>query len=195
MSSHREHPPRPTALVIALGVALAIAGGAFGASALLGDHNASRVALRTGGRDASAGPTEPPPASSPSVIPETQSTAAALPSPVATTTQPASPPHFDTPEAAMTYLAAAWNRMDTVALGHVTNPAARAQLEGMHAEAANLRLDHCDRRPQRDYTCYFLHDYPVGYPMRMHRGAGKAIFLVGPAIKPGWYMTVFQSCG
>jgi len=178
-----------------LGVALALAGGAFGANAILGEHNAPRVALHTGGPNASARPTEPLPTSSPSATPETQSNGAASASSVATTTPPAQPPHFDTPQAAMTYLAAAWNRMDTVALGHVTNPAARAQLEGMRSEAANLRLDHCDRRPQGDYTCYFLHDYPVGYPMRMHRGAGQAIFLAGPAIKPGWYMTVFQSCG
>src|SRR5262249_14340726 len=46
--------------------------------------------------------------------------------------------HFDTPEAAMRYLAAAWNADDQVALRHVTDPSARDQLDGMHAEAANL---------------------------------------------------------
>ena len=119
----------------------------------------------------------------------------AVPTTVATTTSTAGvPPHFDTPEAAMTYLATAWNDNDLVSLKHVTNPAARAQLDAMHSEATNLRLDHCDRNPAGDYTCYFKHDYPPGYSVPS--GAqGEAIFLVGPADTPGWYMTVFQSCG
>lgn len=105
------------------------------------------------------------------------------------------PPHFDTPEAAMTYLASAWNRNDQVELDHVTNPAARAELAGMHDEAVNLRLNHCDRRPVGDYVCFFDHDYPAGTSTTLPGGVGHATFLVGPALTPGWYMTVFEGCG
>lgn len=105
------------------------------------------------------------------------------------------PPHFDTPEAAMTYLASAWNRNDAVALDHVTDPAARSALQAMHDQAVNLRLNHCTPRPQGDYLCYFDHDYPAGTSTTLAGGNGHAVFLVGPAGTPGWYMTVFQGCG
>jgi hypothetical protein len=104
-------------------------------------------------------------------------------------------PHFGTPEEAMTYLAAAWNRGDMVNLDHVTNPSARTQLAAMHSEATDLRLSHCDRRPQGDYVCVFDHSYPVGTATTLPGGVGHAYFLVGPAMRPGWYMTFFQGCG
>jgi hypothetical protein len=94
----------------------------------------------------------------------------------------------------MTYLAAAWNARDDVALGHVTNPAARTALNAMHDEAVNLRLDHCDRRTQGDYLCYFNHDFSSKISAGTMSG-GHAIFVVAPALTPGWYMTVLQSCG
>ena len=94
----------------------------------------------------------------------------------------------------MTYLAAAWNRSDLVSLRHVTSPSARYQLDTMHTQATNLRLDHCDKNPAGDYTCYFKHDYPAGYSAPSGV-PGQATFLVGPADVPGWYMTVFRSCG
>jgi hypothetical protein len=134
---------------------------------------------------------------------ETTIVVGAAPAPAATTPPSsvapappttAGPPHFDTPQAAMTYLAAAWNANDTVALRHVTNPAARDALDAMHAEAVNLRLDHCDERPEGDYLCSFRHDYPAG-TATAEPGGGQAVFLVGPALTPGWYMTVLQSCG
>jgi hypothetical protein len=92
----------------------------------------------------------------------------------------------------MRYLAAAWNRDDKVALCHVTTAAARGQLNGMHGEAVNLRLNHCSRMPAGDYECFFDHDYPA----KLHKkGHGEAQFLAGPAKTPGWYMTVFEGCG
>ena len=94
----------------------------------------------------------------------------------------------------MRYLADAWNRGDLVSLNHVTNPAARAQLNEMHSEATNLRLTRCEKNPAGDYTCHFAHDYPVGY-QKPADAPGEAVFLVGPADTPGWYMTVFESCG
>jgi hypothetical protein len=106
--------------------------------------------------------------------------------------KPAPPsPHFTTPQAAMRYLTTAWNRNDYVALCHVTTADARGQLNGMHTEAINLRLNHCTRQPAGDYQCYFDHDFPAS---RHKTGLGHSNFLVGPARTPGWYMTYFESC-
>jgi hypothetical protein len=106
-------------------------------------------------------------------------------------------PHFSTPEEAMRYLADAWNRNDLVSLKHVTDPSARDELDAMHGVAVNLRLNHCDQNVG-DYTCHFDHDYPPHPSTTMplaHQGqTGEAVFLVGPADTPGWYMTVFESC-
>jgi hypothetical protein len=100
--------------------------------------------------------------------------------------------HFDTPEAAMTYLAAAWNRNDLAELCQVTNPNARFLLNDMHREAVNLRLKKCDKVEVGHYSCTFRHDYPA----HMHKtGTGRAWLDVAPAANPGWYMTVFEGCG
>jgi hypothetical protein len=103
------------------------------------------------------------------------------------------PPHFDSPQAAMVYLAAAFNERNVVDLDHVTNPSARAQLDAMHSMAVDLKLAYCTRRPEGDYQCTFNHEYP---PTDKTRGPdpGHAVFLVGPAATPGWYMTVYESC-
>lgn len=101
-------------------------------------------------------------------------------------------PHFDTPEAAMTYLASAWNRDDLADLCQVTNPNARLLLLEMHREAVNLRLSRCDEDGVGHYTCLFDHDYPK----KMHRkGIGHATVDVASAEVPGWYMTVYEGCG
>jgi hypothetical protein len=114
--------------------------------------------------------------------------------------QPIAPPrcpegptvHFDTPEAAMTYLAAAWNRDDLAALCQVTNPNARFVLNDMHREAVNLRLKSCDRMPSGAYACTFIHDYP----RHMHKtGTGRAWMTANPADNPGWYMGGYVGCG
>jgi len=103
-------------------------------------------------------------------------------------------PHFATPEAAMTYLAEAWNADDEVSLKHVTNPSARAELDGMHDVAVNLRLDRCDENVEAgDYTCHFRHDFPTTTTTEPGQ-TGEAVFIAGPADTPGWYMTVFESC-
>lgn len=101
-------------------------------------------------------------------------------------------PHFDTPEAAMTYLASAWNRGDLAELCQVTNPNARLLLLGMHREAVNLRLHACEKDEVGLYTCTFDHDYPK----RMHKkGVGHTFLQVAAADVPGWYMTVYEGCG
>lgn len=113
--------------------------------------------------------------------------------PVAPPSCPAGPTaHFDTPEAAMTYLAAAWNRNDLAELCQVTNPNARFLLNNMHREAVNLRLKSCDKVEVGHYSCTFIHDYPA----RMNKtGTGRTWLDVGAADNPGWYMTVYEGCG
>ena len=125
-----------------------------------------------------------------------RATAGAKPQAVLTSTGPASDDkaqlYFSTPEAAMRYLAAAWNRNDKVALWHVTTPDGRDALDAMHDEAINLRLQKCTKNPAGDYTCEFTHDYP---PSMHRKGIGHATFIAGPAREHGWYMTVFVGCG
>src|SRR4051794_9927550 len=136
-----------------------------------------------------AAPPSPTPAVSPSADPS--------PSPLVTTSPipPKQPgPHFATPEAAMRYLASAWNRMDMTSLKHVTDPNARQLLIDMYREAADLKLDHCSpRKGMGDFECYFTHGFPKGYKSK--GPVGTAEFTVGPADRPGWYMTVFVDCG
>jgi hypothetical protein len=102
-------------------------------------------------------------------------------------------PHFATVQAMMRYLAAAWNRNDLDALCHVTNPNARSLLRDMHKEAVNLRLNHCVRQAYliSGYVCYLDHDFPA---WRHKHGTGHAVFDAAPADRPGWFMTVFESC-
>jgi hypothetical protein len=100
--------------------------------------------------------------------------------------------HFATPEAAMRYLAAAYNRNDLAALKHVTTPKARNNLLFMRPTADNLQLVGCNANAGRgDYLCGFTHDFPA----TMHlSGTGHAHFTAAPADKVGWYMTVLNDC-
>ena len=107
-------------------------------------------------------------------------------------------PHFTTPEAAMRYLAAAWNANDMTALKHVTQGTARMLLMGMKTEAVNLRLDHCELRDggNGDYLCHFVHDYPKSYPAKLRQGAhGTSEFIAAPSASVGWYMYAYEGCG
>ena len=100
--------------------------------------------------------------------------------------------HFDTPEAAMTYLAAAWNRNDLAALCPVTNPNSRFLLNDMHREAVNLRLKNCQQIDVGLYQCSFVHDYPK----HMHaKGHGETWLEVAAADNPGWYLLDYVGCG
>jgi hypothetical protein len=100
-------------------------------------------------------------------------------------------PHFDTPQAAMTYLAAAYNSDDITALHYVTEPRAFSRLMSMRSDALNLKLKDCTQNPRGDYTCYFRHDFPAS---EHKSGHGQAVFIAAPALNPGWYMYQFQSC-
>ena len=117
-------------------------------------------------------------------------------SPTATSvpTAPAAPRplHFATPEAAMRYLAAAYNRNDLAALKHVTTPEARNNLLFMRPNADNLQLVGCTANAGRgDFLCGFTHGFPA---VTHHAGTGHAHFTAAPADKVGWYMTVLNDC-
>jgi hypothetical protein len=108
------------------------------------------------------------------------------------TTRPQAAPGamFPTVEAAMSYLASAYNRHDTDDLRHVTTPEAREQLDGMRDIAPELRLKSCTWGEDGYYECTFTHTYPKGA-----KGSGTMWVSVAPAAKPGWYMTVVEGCG
>jgi hypothetical protein len=92
----------------------------------------------------------------------------------------------------MTYLAAAYNSNDLAALHQVTDPGAFNELQAMRSGAIHLRLRYCTPNSRRgDYTCYFRHDFP---PSEHESGHGEAVFIAAPALNPGWYMYLFQSC-
>jgi hypothetical protein len=109
------------------------------------------------------------------------------------TARPSAPPvHFDSPEAAMRYLAAAYDRGDRDALRAVTTPASREALWEMRSEAVNLRLTSCDRSSDGSYVCQFTHDYPASLHLTGH---GASTMLVSPATRPGWYLSELMDCG
>jgi len=114
--------------------------------------------------------------------------------PTPTPTPPVAPRqlHFATPQAAMGYLAAAYNRNDLAALKHVTTPQARNNLLFMRPNADHLQLVGCARNAGRgDYLCGFTHGFPAA---THHAGTGQAHFTAAPADKVGWYMTVLNDC-
>jgi len=175
-------------VVVALGLALAGCGGAPTDRAV---HD-SVVPATTSDESGSLGP-----GSNPSIViadndvPEDDDVI--VRPPVQEPTCPEGPMvHFDTPQAAMTYLADAWNRNDLAALCQVTNPNARFELNDMHREAVNLRLKKCEQFKVGYYNCTFIHDYPA----RMHKsGTGRAWLVAAAADNPGWYMTIYEGCG
>lgn len=104
----------------------------------------------------------------------------------------ASPVHFATPQAAMRYLADAYNRGDVVAMHHVTTPNSFKQLQGMRSEAVHLKLESCRATGHGDFECSFQHRYPAS----LHdNGYGASSMIVAPADRPGWYMYTLEDCG
>jgi hypothetical protein len=100
--------------------------------------------------------------------------------------------NFASPQAAMGYLAAAFNADNSAALHEVTTPQAFRQLQAMRSGAVNLRLRSCTLNPRGDYTCQFVHDYPAS----LHQpGHGAATVIAAPALDPGWYMYTLLDCG
>jgi len=178
----RGTPSRRLAVVAAAAITCAVAAGC--ASTARSAHTA-----------AAASPRPPTATHQPVTGPSPAATApAAAPTPPASSpTRPSgyTGPRFDTPQAAMTYLAAAYNSGDITALHYVTEPRAFSRLMSMRSDALNLQLQYCTHNPRGDYTCYFRHDFPAS---EHKSGHGQAVFIAAPALNPGWYMYQFQSC-
>lgn len=109
-------------------------------------------------------------------------------------------PHFESPQAAMVYLASAWNSGDVQKIDYVTDPNGRRQMDAMAAQMADLRFESCTQNPNGDYTCYFSHAIapstsPTTYPNPAGYPPGEAVFTVAPATGPGWYLTYVVHCG
>ena len=127
-------------------------------------------------------------------------TSAPAPAPkVAPAPKPAPPrdtrrgtPYFATPRAAMRYLVWAYNGHHDRALRHVTRPDARTALLAMRPYAPTLTLDGCTTYGGGEYLCTFGHSLAKPSPGHRH---GHAEFLVAPAYRHGWYMTVLAACG
>ena len=120
--------------------------------------------------------------------------------PVGSVCSSAGTPHFATPEAAMAYLAKAWNTGNVQEIDYVTDPAGRDQMNSMAAQMVNLQFKSCTENPAGDYTCYFMHDIAptvsgTTYPNPNNYPPGEAVFTVAPASTPGWYLTEVEHCG
>jgi hypothetical protein len=178
-----RHSMRRLPLTAAAGLAVVLAASACGGTAT----------IPTGSAPTSVGPFASTPSTPATAAPPTLAMPPPSTTPTSRTTpQPVPRVHFTTPQGAMRYLAAAYNRDDLPGLKKVTNASARSALLAMRQEATNLALTSCSRRASGDYVCQFRHDYPS----RLHRsGHGRATFLAAPASKPGWYMTVLIDCG
>ena len=92
-----------------------------------------------------------PPAPTPSATRRPVPTA----SPATGSTSPAyTGPHFTTPQAAMTYLAAAYNSDDATAMHAVTDAQAFTSLQAMRLLEVDLQLVSCTPRQQGDYVVH-----------------------------------------
>jgi hypothetical protein len=125
----------------------------------------------------------PSPAASPAPAdPATPSAPAGSPTPAAATE-----PHFTTPQAAMTYLATAYNSDDVAALHSVTNARSFTSLQSMRTTDVNLKLTSCRPTGHGDDECTFRYTY-VG---EGQHAARNAMVTAAPALNPGWYMYRF----
>jgi len=170
------------------------------ASKVVGAGATATTALATPASAATTSTTVPPPTTSTticglSVTPGTPETV-----PVDEVCSATGAPHFATPEAAMEYLAKAWNSDNVQEIDYVTDPAGRAQMDSMATLMVNLQFTSCTENPAGDYTCYFTHDItpstsPTTYPNPAGYPPGEAVFTVAPADGPGWYLTEVVHCG
>jgi hypothetical protein len=106
------------------------------------------------------------------------------------------PVHFRTPDAAMRYLARAWNCRDLAAVKHVSTPVARHNMLGMSTTTSQLRFSNCDENSYgtdyHSWECTMDDVYPKGTDTdgkEMHQ-----ILTVYSARNPGFYVTV-DLCG
>ncbi len=130
---------------------------------------------------ASPAPATPAPAASPTAAAPTGATSPAAPATGYTG------PHFATPQAAMAYLAAAYNSDDTAALHAVTNAQSFTSLQSMRTTDTGLRLTSCRPTGHGDDECTFRYTYTG----EGEHAARNAMVTAAPALNPGWYMYRF----
>src|SRR6266496_1386796 len=146
----------PAALVIA---ALGVAGCGV-AHPIAAAHPGAGSAVSTTGPSgpAATAPRIAPPlpshaASLPSAaVPSPRSAASLVSADAPPTTTSVVRPHFGTPQAAMRYLADAYNRDDVAALHYVTTPSSFNPLIAMRSEAVDLQLKSCAPTGHGDYN-------------------------------------------
>jgi hypothetical protein len=175
-------------LLGAAAVALALAGCSSSPS--------TKASIQSGGTDAGGSTTA---ATTTTTLPPCSLSAGST-VPVSDVCSSAGAPHFDTPQAAMEYLAAAWNSQNVREIDYVTDPAGRQQLNAMASSMPSLQFKSCTQNPAGDYTCYFSHPVvpstsPTTYPNPGGYPPGEAVFTVAPADGPGWYLTFVIHCG
>lgn len=125
--------------------------------------------------------------------------------PVATTmaTKTVPVPHFTTPDAAMRYLAAAYNSGNEAAIRHVTTPDSRGQFESERQWVKTFRFRDCTANgaPAWDYTCVLdIVANAPGVSPNIDATTGAVVMdevalLVAPAARTGYYLEANQGCG
>lgn len=130
------------------------------------------------------------------------------PSPSAVTSTPAAPgasavaPHFDTPEAAMRYLVAAYNANNETNIRHVTTPGSRDQFEPERQWVKEFRFRSCTANgaPSWDYTCVLdivstMPGVQAATDPTGNQIMDEVTVLVAPAERPGYYLEANEGCG
>jgi hypothetical protein len=150
-------------------------------------HQASGTGARPQQTTATVAPSPPAPTPSasrpvPTASPATGSTGS--------TSAAYTGPHFTTPQAAMTYLAAAYNSDDATAMHAVTDAQAFTSLQAMRLSGVDLQLVSCTPRQQGDYVCTVRYSGLGSSSNSEHRAA---MLIAAPALNPGWYMYRFIS--
>jgi hypothetical protein len=131
-----------------------------------------------------------------------------IPTPTAVPVADEQSPHFATPDDAMRYLVAAYNKDDVRAEMHVTTPDSRDALEAERQWVKSFSFRDCTQNPGGgDYSCVFDMVELVNTPSPAASappidGFGNAVgamneitVLVAPAQRPGWYMYFNEGCG
>ncbi len=111
-------------------------------------------------------------------------------------------PHFDTPDAAMRYLVAAYNANNETNIRHVTTPDSRDQFETERQWVKEFRFRDCtpNGAPSWDYTCVLDILRTMPGVQAATDPAGNEIMdevtvLVAAAARPGYYLEANEGCG
>ena len=159
-----------------------------------------------------AAPAVAAPVSSAAISPLTQPVQPALPAAVPVAPTPVTPassplgqttatdilaPHFDTPEAAMRYLVAAYNANNETNVEHVTTPDSRVEFEAERQWVKTFQFNRCtpNGAPTWDYTCVLdiaatMPGVEVG-----NQVMDEVTVIVAPAARPGYYLAANEGCG